>query len=537
MLRRRAVYLAASLFVASLVLPVSNAFAQKPVAQLPQKFVNTTLAFPPGARTVPVHDSNQLTQAIKNAMQGDIIVLDAGVTYSGYWKLPPTSPVSGQPPEYTYIVTANFDQKHPQGTRVNPVTDAQDMAKLVTPNTAAVFELLGGANHWRFIGLELTSSSTYIPPGSTSGNGYTYFLIGSQSHPQPLPDSIIVDRCYIHGIDSAPGVSGEDIVTAVQGNASNYGVVDSYISAVHAPGQDTQAIGAYDTPGPFKIENNYLEAAGENIMFGGAGGNGNRGVPSDIVIRFNLLFKPLAWEPLSRPPNEPLVVKNAFELKSAQRVIFEFNTIQNVWADGQGGYAIVLTVRSSQSGDFAVVNDVTMRHNSVLNVVAGINMLAADDQCGLAPYTNCMNAGSQDRWEISDNLFTFWPPSVSGGSKNLMMHFAPGLDRINNKQGVPRDVVFERNNYQLIDPTQPCWNSIFFGAGTQQPPLQNLTNNIWIDNNVLCKQPTGDWGLTGMNALTGYMGTPPPPDPRFTGNAMDAQGGTCYTWPPTNTCF
>jgi hypothetical protein len=534
---RHWLFLAPAVFVVLLALLVSAALAQKPVPNLPQKFVNTTLAFPPGARMVPAHDASQLTQAIKNAMQGDIIILDAGVTYTGYWKLPPTSPASGQAAEYTYIVTANFMQKHPQGKRVNPVTDAQDMAKLVTPNTAAVFEPLGGANHWRFIGLEITSSSTYIPPGSTSGNGYTYFLIGSQSHPQPLPDSIIVDRCYIHGVDPGASATGQDVVTAVQANASNYGIIDSYISAVHAPGQDTQAIGAYDSPGPFKIENNYLEAAGENIMFGGAGSNGNRGVPSDIIIRYNLLFKPLAWEPLSRPANESLVVKNAFELKSAQRVVFEFNTIQNVWSDGQAGYAIVLTVRSSQSGDFAVVNDVIIRHNSLLNVVAGINMLAADDNCGVAPYTNCMNAGSQDRWEISDNVLTFWPPSLSGGDRNLMMHISPGLDRINNKQGVPRDIVFERNTYRLIDPSAPCWNSIYFGAGSQQPPLQNLTSNIWIDNNVLCKQPTGDWGFTGLKGLTEYMGTPSPVDPRFTDNSMDDQGGACYTWPATNTCF
>jgi len=232
-----------------------------------------------------------------------------------------------------------------------------------------------------------------------------------------------------------------------------------------------------------------------------------------------------------------MVVKNAFELKSGQRVLFEFNTIQNVWVAGQSGYAIVLTVRSSQSGDFAVVNDVTIRHISMLNVVAGVNMLAADDQCGIAPYTSCMNAGSQDRWEISDNLLTFWSPSVLGGGNNLMLHFAPGLDRINSQPGVPRDIVFERNTYQLIDPRQPCWNSIYFGTGTLQPPFQNLTNNIWIDNNVLCKQPTGDWGYVGMNALTQYMNNPAPVSQRFTNNSMDDQGGACYAWPPTNTCF
>lgn len=89
------------------------------------------------------------------------------------------------------------------------------------------------------------------------------------------------------------------------------------------------------------------------------------------------------------------VEKNAFELKSAQRVLFDSNLVENVWAGGQMGFAIVLTVRSTQSGDFAVVNDVTITNNVLKNVVSGVNTLAKDDQCGVAPYINCKNAGSQ----------------------------------------------------------------------------------------------------------------------------------------------
>jgi hypothetical protein len=45
------------------------------------------------------------------------------------------------------------------------------------------------------------------------------------------------------------------------------------------------------------------------------------------------------------------VEKNAFELKSARRVLFDSNTIENVWAAGQVGAAFLLTIRTSQSGD------------------------------------------------------------------------------------------------------------------------------------------------------------------------------------------
>src|SRR6516164_8671603 len=132
--------------------------------------------------------------------------------------------------------------------------------------------------------------------------------------------------------------------------------------------------------------------------------NNNRGVPSDIEIRNNYLFKPLSWVPLTLSPRNQWVEKNAFELKSAQRLLFDSNVIENVWAAGQMGYAVVLTVRSSQSGDFAVVNDITITNNVLKNVVAGVNTLAKDDACGAAPYTACKNAGSQDRWYIANNL-------------------------------------------------------------------------------------------------------------------------------------
>ena len=48
-------------------------------------------------------------------------------------------------------------------------------------------------------------------------------------------------------------------------------LIDSFINAIHMVAADTQAVIAYHTPGPLKIVNNYLLAAGENILLGGAG--------------------------------------------------------------------------------------------------------------------------------------------------------------------------------------------------------------------------------------------------------------------------
>jgi hypothetical protein len=512
-IRRAAVALATFM---ALALP---AFAQKPVAELPRVKIDTTWNEPKDGKTWRAHTSEDLASAIAKSAPGDVIILDAGTTYSGGFQLPPKD---NPDKKWIYIVSSAIT-KLPAGKRVSP-DDAPNMAKIATPSVAATFQVNGGANHWRLAGLELTTNSSYCKDGRCS----SYFLVGSQSHPTPLPDSMVIDRCYVHG-DAT-----HDMQTGVVGNASNYAVVDSYFAEIHSACCDSQAFAAYDTPGPIKVVNNYLEAAGENVMFGGSGGNGNRGVPSDIEIRGNYIYKPLAWIPLSTGPGRTMVVKNAFELKSAQRVLFDSNFIENVWAGGQIGYAIVLTVRASQSGDFAVVSDVTITNNVLKNVVSGFNTLAKDDQCGTPTYAKCQNAGGQGHWNISNNLILFYDPKQPGGNRNLGLALNGGNDRVNSAPGVLRDLVFQHNT-MVASPSSPCWNSIYFNSGGQKPPISNLTNNVWVLDNVLCQAPTGDWGQQGTSGLTQYMGTADNSqglDKRFYGNVI--YGGRPASFPSHN---
>ena len=79
--------------------------------------------------------------------------------------------------------------------------NASNMVKFTTPNVSAPFTLALGANHYRFVGMEITSNSSQgcnlqnDPPV----NCFTYSLISPVSTSTPLVDSITVDRCYIHG--------------------------------------------------------------------------------------------------------------------------------------------------------------------------------------------------------------------------------------------------------------------------------------------------------------------------------------------------
>src|SRR5690606_621670 len=150
------------------------------------------------------------------------------------------------------------------------------------------------------------------------------------------------------------------------------------LSGCHAKGIDSQAILSWNSPGPFKIVNNYLEGAGENVMFGGADPRIDGLVPSDIEFRRNHLFKPLSWK-----HSGAWTVKNLFELKNAQRVLVEGNIMENNWLDGQTGFAVVLKSANQSAGcDWCVVQDVTFRYNLIANSPGGVSLMATQASTG-----------------------------------------------------------------------------------------------------------------------------------------------------------
>jgi hypothetical protein len=106
-----------------------------------------------------------------------------------------------------------------------------------------------------------------------------------------------------------------------------------------------------------------------------------------MEVRNNYLFKPFSWVLSSLAGS--MVAKNGFEMKSAQRLLFDCNTIEDVRANGSWGYAIVLTARSSQSGDRAVVNHIAITSNVLKNVASSFNALAKDDQCVSCSEVDC----------------------------------------------------------------------------------------------------------------------------------------------------
>lgn len=322
----------------------STATLQQQVQQLTEALASLGAASPT-APVVTVTTGAELQAAINTAPAGTTIKLAPG-TYTGYFVL------RNRPG--TEITTITTDGSIPDG-RMQPTVP---LAKLAAPGIGCVIRTEPGASRYALVGLEIAE----VAGGTAS------VCLGSNTETTAaeFPSDITLDRVRL----IAQGTQ----VRGVMAIGANVTIRDSYIAGIKAIGQDSQAIWC-NGPGPYLIENNYLEAAGENVMCGGADPKMPGMVPSDITIRGNHLAKDLAWR------GAGYTVKNILELKNARRVSITGNLLEHVWVQAQTGYAVLFTPRN-QSGTcpWCVVEDVTFEHNVVRGMAGGIQLLGTDNE-------------------------------------------------------------------------------------------------------------------------------------------------------------
>lgn len=240
------------------------------------------------AATVEVHAGEDLQAAIDRAQPGDVLLLDAGATFTGNFVLPVKPGAS-----YITIRSAAADAALPAaGARVTPAAAAL-LPKILSVNSMPPLITAAGAHHWRLQLLEF--------PATHFGYG-EIIRIGDASAAQStlaqVPYEFDLDRLYIHG----DPLYGQKRGIALNGRSVT--IRNSYISDIKAVGFDSQAIGGWNGPGPFTIENNYLEAAGENVLLGGADPTIPNLVSEGVTVRFNQLTKPLTWrDPVVASPS------------------------------------------------------------------------------------------------------------------------------------------------------------------------------------------------------------------------------------------
>src|SRR5262249_38351662 len=267
-----------------------------------------------------------------------------------------------------WIVIRSANAAFDPGGQIPPNTRVSDanvslMAQIRTAGAnAPAIRAESGASGYRLIGLDIGIDSSVRELTNLVQLGH-----GSETTVEALPSDIVIDRCFIHGNDDGNFRRG------VLMNGARIAVVDSHVSNFHDANTDSQAVGGVNGSGPFKIVNNFLEAASENVMFGGSDPSIPDLVSHDIEVRRNLMTKRLSWQAARVP------VKNAFELKNASRVVIAGNTFEHVWASGQDGTAILLK-SANQDGrcTWCVTEYVTFRHNIVRGAAHGMTLNAAE---------------------------------------------------------------------------------------------------------------------------------------------------------------
>lgn len=301
-----------------------------------------------------LHAGDDLQSAIKDARPGDVIALQPGAVFKRITLL------NKQGDGWITIQTAASDSVFPRaGTRVDPTK--APLMPIIESKSDPVIGTDEGAHHYRFIGIQIRpAAGEFVHNLIELGSG--------ENSADALPHHIVFDRCYIHGDPQAGGRRGIAL------NSRYTTVIDSYVSDFKEVGADSQAIAGWNGLGPFLILNNYLEGAGENLLFGGADPSVKNLVPADIEIRQNHFAKPLSWR------GSQWSVKNLLELKNAHRVLIDANTFEYNWQNAQNGFAILFTPRNQDGGaPWSMVQDVTFTNNIVRHSGSAVNISGSDD--------------------------------------------------------------------------------------------------------------------------------------------------------------
>jgi len=363
-------------------------------AELPRAYVNSSLADTPAPGTVHfVSTPAALQSALNSAKCGDTISLTAGATFTGSFVFPGKA---CDDKHWIIVRTSADDSALPaEGRRLTPcyagisslpgrpalncASTQNVLPKLFMPtkgNGPIIFA--SGANHYRLMGLEITRAA---------GTGLVYALASIVNG--GTANNLILDRVWMHG------TAQDDTNRGFWLQGSTYvSVVDSSLTDFHCVSKtggctDSQTIAGglgSGLMGPYKISGNFLEASGENILFGGGAATAT---PADIEISRNHFFKPLTWlrgQPgfVGGTDGNPFLVKNLLELKNAQRVLVESNIMEDSWGGfSQAGFGILITPKNQLATNgsnvcpICQVTDVTIRNTTISHVGAGLQIANA----------------------------------------------------------------------------------------------------------------------------------------------------------------
>lgn len=331
----------------------------------PQPPVGPSVAEPPRVWvTVPTREGTgrvhrvraggNLQAAVDAAEPGDVILLEPGAVFNGVR-------LRRKATSAEWITIRTDATPTPTGRRVM-LADSARFARIQSPggNTPAISTEVSAAGYW-LVNLD-------VAPHPTQSSLNTLVNVGdggpAQNSLTQVPTRIVLDRMVIRGRPNFP------LTRCIALQSAHTAVLNSAVVECHVKGFDSQAIVGWNGPGPFLIENNLLEGAGENVMFGGATPAIAGLNPSDIVIRGNYFHKPQSWF-----TSNQWTVKNLLELKQGVRVLIQQNLFDGHWIDAQSGFALIFwSVNQSNQAPWSETSNITFVENVLRNAPSGINL-------------------------------------------------------------------------------------------------------------------------------------------------------------------
>jgi hypothetical protein len=303
----------------------------------------------------------------------------------------------------------------------------------------------------------------------------------------------VLQSLFIHG-DPLGGAK-----RGIQANGNGWTLKDSTITDIFRVGQESAGIGSWNTPGPCLIENNRIEAASINILFGGADPQSEAHIPTNCVIRGNIVKKKPEWR------GQGFAVKNLFELKNARGFLVEQNLFQYSWVDGQTGYGIVLAVRNqSGTAPYSVVENVIIQNNIVRDVGTAVSILGRDT-----------NYPSQTMRNVTfrDNTFENIDRRAYGG------------------RGATFEIIRGPENLailgtRVVNSPLDLHSALFFGQGSFSATGLIVRDNFFIE---------GQYGVIGDGTLNASFGLPAlgayAPGYLWENNVVKKSGIRAIQWP------
>ena len=338
----------------------------------------TQPVYPTPTSTVAVNTVAALQSALAAAKCGQAIELQPGIQYVGNFTVPGLACPASKP---VLVVSAAVSSLPQWVAPSRELAGTAQFPALATPVSTATLTISDGAAGWYFAGLEFT-----LTPAAREV--YPIVAMGEQTTTvAALPHDIVFDRCLVHPAPCPASGVCNYTARGIDLNAVNGVVISSNIWGIVHPGQDTQAVNVYNSPGPILISNNELEASGENIMLNtecpptgygpGVWGIPSCPVPSDVTITRNHFIKQREWRglPAGCAANTKLQcydVKNDVECKHCASVLVDSNWFDTTFMQAQDEFIIMNCIFSGPyvCRDLTVSNNL-FEHGPMLAVIVG----------------------------------------------------------------------------------------------------------------------------------------------------------------------